>query len=167
MVLARYGYILRKFNPNDLESVIYINRTCLPENYSPSFFLEIYQNCPEGFIVAEIENKIVGYIMCRLEFGFSEFKRLKLVRKGHIVSIAILPEFRRKGIATKLITEVLKFLNESKINECFLEVRVTNEPAIRLYKKLGFNIVRVIPGYYLDGTDAYVMAIDLVNFFKK
>jgi len=162
MVLTQYNYIIRKFNPNDLEAVIYINRTCLPENYSPSFFLEIYQNCPDGFLVAESENlSIVGYIMCRLELGFSEFKKLKLVKKGHIVSIAILPEFRRKGIAMELINKVLKFLNEKKIDECFLEVRTTNEPAINLYKKLGFSIVRTIPGYYLDGTDAYIMAMEL------
>ncbi|MEM3507606.1 MAG: N-acetyltransferase [Candidatus Bathyarchaeia archaeon] len=164
MVLTQYNYTIRKFNPSDLEAVIYINRTCLPENYSPSFFLEIYQNCPEGFLVAETENfLIIGYIMCRLEFGLSEFKRLKFVRKGHIVSIAVLPEFRRKGIAMELIDKVLKFLNEKKIDECFLEVRTTNEPAIGLYKKLGFSIVRTMPGYYMDGTDAYVMAIDLKN----
>ncbi|MEM2896903.1 MAG: N-acetyltransferase [Candidatus Bathyarchaeia archaeon] len=161
MVLTQYDYTLRKFNPEDLEAIIHINRTCLPENYGPNFFLEIYRNCPEGFLVAELERKIVGYIMCRLEFGFSEFKRLKLVRKGHIVSIAVLPEFRRKKIATELIDKVLKFLSEKKIDECFLEVRIANEPAIKLYRKLGFDVVRTVPMYYFDGTDAYVMARDL------
>ena len=44
-----------------------------------------------------------------------------------------------------------------KAKQGFLEVRVTNEPAIALYKKLGFEITRTINGYYSDGEDAYVM----------
>jgi ribosomal-protein-alanine N-acetyltransferase len=41
--------------------------------------------------------------------------------------------------------------------QCYLEVRVTNTPAVNLYKKLGFPVTRTIKGYYADGEDAYVM----------
>ena len=44
-----------------------------------------------------------------------------------------------------------------KAKQCFLEVRVTNEAAISLYKKLGFEVTRTLNGYYSDGEDAYVM----------
>ena len=52
---------LRLFNEKDLDEVVEINRTCLPENYVPYFFMEIYYKCPEGFWVAEdiINNKLV------------------------------------------------------------------------------------------------------------
>jgi len=49
------------------------------------------------------------------------------------------------------------------VSEIYLEVRVTNYPAINLYKKLNFEIVKVIPGYYSDGEDAYVMSLRLKN----
>jgi len=47
---------------------------------------------------------------------------------------------------------------EYKATECYLEVRVSNTPAINLYSKLGFMIVKIMKGYYADGEDAYVMA---------
>jgi ribosomal-protein-alanine N-acetyltransferase len=42
--------------------------------------------------------------------------------------------------------------------QCYLEVRMTNEQAVELYKKLGFEITRTTHGYYADGEDAYVMS---------
>jgi len=48
-----------------------------------------------------------------------------------------------------------------KAKQCFLEVRVTNMPAINLYRKLGFQITKTIKSYYMDGEDAYVMSREL------
>ncbi|RLI00410.1 ribosomal-protein-alanine N-acetyltransferase RimI, partial [Candidatus Bathyarchaeota archaeon] len=83
--LKNTNYKVRKFKEEDLGKVITINRLCLPENYSPEFFLEIYRNYPETFIVAEYNGEVVGYIMVRIETGFSDFHRFKLTRKGHVV----------------------------------------------------------------------------------
>jgi len=149
---------LRQFIPDDLPQVIEINRICLPENYNSTFFLDIYGNCPDAFLVAEVNGKVVGYIMCRLEHGLSETRRFSLVKKGHIVSVAVLPEYRRAGMGNALVTETLRALSKHKAEECFLEVRVTNESAINLYKKLGFSIIRKVSHYYFDGADAYVMS---------
>jgi ribosomal-protein-alanine N-acetyltransferase len=79
------------------------------------------------------------------------------VRKGHVVSIAVLPQSRRKGVAQAIINKALEGMEYYKAKQCFLEVRVTNEAAISLYKKLGFEVTRTINGYYSDGEDAYVM----------
>ena len=149
---------MRQFIPDDLPQVIEINRICLPENYNSTFFLDIYRNCPDAFVVAEVNGKVVGYIMCRLEHGLSETRRFRLVKKGHIVSVAVLPEYRRTGIGSALVTEALRSLSKDRAEECFLEVRVTNESAIDLYKKLGFTITRKASHYYFDGADAYVMS---------
>lgn len=150
-------FTLRRFREEDLEQVIYINRTCLPENYSAYFFLELYVNYPETFIVAEVDNKVVGYVMCRIETGFSGFS---LIKKGHIISIAVLPNYRRMGIGEALLRSALKAMIENyDVKECYLEVRISNTPAINLYKKLGFEIDRIIRGYYADGENAYLMRL--------
>jgi ribosomal-protein-alanine N-acetyltransferase len=150
-------FTLRKFVPDDLQSVMQINRVCLPENYTDFFFIDLHQRFPETFIVADDEGKIGGYIMCRIEVGLSNFGLGGLVRKGHVVSIAVMPLSRHKGMASALIKRALEGIAYYKAKQGFLEVRVTNEPAIILYKKLGFEITRTINGYYSDGEDAYVM----------
>ncbi|TMI24336.1 GNAT family N-acetyltransferase [Candidatus Bathyarchaeota archaeon] len=109
--LLEAPYLLRPFRPDDLSSVVEINRVCLPENYSAYFFMEVFKSCPEAFIVAERESRVVGYIMCRLEFGFSDVRRFRMVRKGHIVSVAVLPEYRRQGIGRELVTSATKALD--------------------------------------------------------
>ncbi len=148
---------LHKFVPDDLQSVMQINRVCLPENYTDFFFMDLYQRFPEIFIVAEENGEIAGYIMCRIEVGLSNYGFGGLIRKGHVVSIAVLPQYRRKGIAQAVITRALEGMQYYKAKQCFLEVRVTNEAGILLYKKLCFEVTRTLNGYYSDGEDAYVM----------
>ena len=149
---------LRKFEPNDLQSVIQINHVCLPENYTDLFFIDLHERFPEAFIVAEEDGKIEGYIMGRIEVGLSNLGLGGLIRKGHIVSIAVLPQSRRKGVAQGLINTAMDGMRYYKGKQCFLEVRVTNDVGIGLYKKLGFEVSRTINGYYSDGEDAYVMS---------
>lgn len=146
----------------NLDQVVNINLTCLPENYNNSFFLELYYGSPKTFIVATASDKIVGYITCRIETGFSEVKKFGIAKKGHIVSIAVLPEYRRKGIGYNLVLKALEGMIEYRANECYLEVRVGNNTAINLYKKLGFKPMKTINGYYRDGEGAYVMAKGLL-----
>jgi len=143
---------------NDLQSVMHINRVCLPENYTDFFFIDLHHRFPETFIVAEENEEVVGYIMCRMEVGLSNFGFGGLIRKGHIVSVAVLPQYRRKGIGQALIAKAMDGMRLHNAKQCFLEVRTTNEEAISLYKKLGFDITRIIRGYYADGEDAYVMS---------
>lgn len=120
--------------------------------------MDIYERYPATFIVAEDEGSVVGYIMCRVETGFSSFGLLGICKKGHVISIAVLPEYQRKGMGTALMEETMKNMRLYKAKECYLEVRVTNNPAVMMYEKLGFIITRTSAGYYADGEDAYVMS---------
>ena len=152
------SFSIREFKMDDLEKVIWINRTCLPENYPSFFFVEHYRNYPKSFLVAEKDGDIVGYIMCRVEYGWSFFRR-KVVKKGHIISIAVILDARRIGIGTALMTNAMNAMKSHyNVKEYYLEVRVTNTPAIRLYEKLGFKVVKALKNYYLDGEDAFLMA---------
>lgn len=152
---------LRKFAVDDLERVKYINHVCLPENYTDYFFVDLHRRFPETFVVAEEDGEVVGYIMCRIETGLSIFGFHGLIKKGHIVSVAVLPQHRRKGVGQALVTMAMENMRFYKAKQCFLEVRTSNTPAIDLYKKLGFQVSRTIRGYYADGEDAYVMTIEL------
>ncbi len=149
---------LRKFKADDLQSVMQINRETLPENYSDYFFMDLFERFPETFIVAEEDGKIVGYIMCRIEVGLSNYGLGGLIRKGHVVSIAVLPRARRRGVAQGLLNMAIQGMAFYKAKQCYLEVRVTNDPGVSLYKKLGFEVNRTVHGYYSDGEDAYVMS---------
>jgi len=146
----------------DLQSVVHINSVCLPENYTDYFFIDLHRRFPETFIAAEENGEVVGYIMCRVELGLSNFGFSGLVKKGHIVSVAVLPPYRRKGIGQALVNEAMEGMRLYNAKQCFLEVRITNTSAINLYKKLGFQVTRTIQGYYVDGEDAYVMSRELL-----
>jgi len=150
-------FVVQSFGPKDIDQVVRINWTCLPENYDNTFFLDLYYHFPKSFIVAKVGDMVIGYIMCRVETGFSEKKRFSLTRKGHIVSVAVLPEHRRQGIASALLEKTLEALKEYRASEVFLEVRVSNKAAIGLYEKFGFSTSREITGYYRDGETARVM----------
>ena len=155
--LEEKGYTIREAAQNDIAEVMHINRVCLPENYPAYFFLQLQSNYSKAFLVAEKEGKVVGYIMCRVEYGKSHFG-FKIIKKGHVVSIAVLPEYRRQGIGKNLLLNAEKALKEYGAKEIILEVRVSNTPAINLYEKLGYEKVKVLKGYYSDGEDAYLMA---------
>nr|WP_236698174.1 ribosomal protein S18-alanine N-acetyltransferase [Pyrodictium occultum] len=155
-------FLIRKARLEDLPMIIAINRATLPENYPEWFWRDHLEKWGDAFFVAEVEGRIVGYVMSRVEYGAPTFTKGLIVKKGHIVSIAVLEGYRRRGIGTALMKAALKALKERYgCKEVYLEVRVSNEPAIRLYEKLGFKKVRVIPMYYLDGEDAYLMAREL------
>jgi ribosomal-protein-alanine N-acetyltransferase len=149
---------IRSFKPKDLSKVVAINQSCLPENYSNSFFMNLYEKFPKSFIVAEIGNEVIGYILCRIETSISGFK---LAKKGHLISIAVLPNNRNKGIGKSLILAALNAVTNYNAESFYLEVRVTNKNAINLYMDVGLKIERTLRGYYSDGEDAYIMKMEI------
>ena len=153
--------ILRRCELGDIIPVMEINLRTLPEHYSDYFYESLLEELPEAFVVAEISNKIVGYIMCKMEHGFSNFKKLGFVKKGHVVSIAVLDEYRKKGIGKALVEESVIGIQARNCDEFYLEVRCSNTDAVRLYEKLGFVIRQELSAYYRDGESAYLMAIEL------
>ena len=158
------GLRVREFRLEDLEHVMQINAACLPENYSSYFYRDLYQRYPETFRVAEVEGTVQGYIMCRIERGWSKIGKLTPARLCHIVSVAVMENYRRRGIGRKLIVEAMrKGRDVYGASEGYLEVRTSNDAAIGLYDVLGFKKVKRNYGYYMDGEDAWVMAATLDN----
>ncbi len=153
------NFRIRRFNPEtDIDQVQTINRTCLPENYPRFFFTEIYEKFPEGFNVAVIEEngEIAGYEMTRIEKGLSNFG-YGICKKGHIISIAVLPQYRRLGIAKELMNAANESLRLRDVKEVYLEVRESNNKAINLYHQLGYTTQKISKRYYSDGESAFIM----------
>jgi len=119
--------------------------------YDRSLLLLYLNLSPETFLVAEKEGELIGYVV-----GV-----VKKWGEGHVISLAVHPKYRRKGVATALMRELLKRFAEKGAKAARLEVRVSNEAAIKLYEKLNFRKVGVVKNYYPDGEDAYLMVANL------
>lgn len=164
LFLKKVGeYSIKPCTLDNLKDVININLTTLPEHYSDLFFENLLNGSPETFLVAEKNELLVGYIMCRIEYGFSNLKRFAVGRKGHIVSLAILEDHRRKKLGNALVEEALKGMAKQSCRESFLEVRVSNQAAVLMYQNLGFQITSRLEFYYKEGEAAFLMCRDLTN----
>ena len=108
---------------------------------------DILENDNAFVIVAEYEGEFAGYADI-----------WTVLDEADLNSIAVRVDFRRKGIGDAIMIAMTEMLSASGVAIINLEVRVSNMPAIKLYKKYGFNECGVRPGYYLDnGEDALIM----------
>ena len=160
--MAKVGdYQIWRCEREDIASVVDINAETLPEHYSDYFYYEILSEFPETFLVAELEGSLIGYVMCRIEYGFSHLRKLGLARKGHVVSIAVREQHRGKGVGTMLMRATQEAMTKRNATESYLEVRVSNSEAITLYQRLGYKVSGRLEAYYKDGEAALVMAIQI------
>jgi len=161
-VIKNENILIRLPNISDLEDIVSINRISLPENYSVAHFVELINSWQDTSCVALLDNKVVGYILMRIVGpGFFTLNKSQK-SKGHIISVAVLPDARRKGIGIKMMKFVMeKAKNIALVNEITLEVRESNYEARNLYKKLNFIDEKVLKQYYSDGENAILMKLNL------
>ena len=131
----------------DIDSLFELEKKTFisPWTYS-QFEYEIKENSFSKLLLIVNEDELIGYIDYWIIFD-----------QATINKICIKGEYRRQGLAQQLLDICFK---EVKENECMvitLEVRTSNEKAIKLYQKNGFDIVLTKPQYYSDGEDAYYM----------
>ncbi len=129
--------IIRPFACSDLEAILQIENQSFPKSpYDANTFLNLSTLYPETFLVYIGTNlnqneEILGYII------FS--------RDGHILSIAVHPQHRRKGIARQLLQKAMKI---PRLKKLWAEVRKSNRGAQAFYSQMGFKTIGVIPHYY-------------------
>ncbi len=141
----------RRMKKDDVPQIVHLEKTIFKDAWTENHFL------------AEIENKNISYPCIMQEgekiIGYAVVWHFS--GELHISNFAIVAEQRRKGYGQLLLDHILKKF--SAYQEAFLEVRISNKPAIALYKKNGFEALYVRSAYYEDGEDALVM----VNKIRK
>ena len=135
---------------SDFEEVLTIENECFKEPYSREDLLyEFEENPVNKIIVAEHDGKVIGFIDYLITFN-----------SATIIQVAVTKEFRNLGIGTRLLEEMEKSFPEDIdeiVESVTLEVRVSNQTAVKMYTKNGYKIVVVKRNYYKDGENAIYM----------
>lgn len=134
---------LRNYRSTDLNGVYELARRSLRENYNPSIFIELPPYWPQGLIILEEMDRIVGFI-----FGV-----LISPIEARVLMLAISPERRNQGLGTLLCQQFFNECGNRGLRVISLEVRVSNISAMKFYQRLGFDITNRMTNYYSDGED--------------
>ncbi len=138
---------VKPMSESDLPEVMEIEKVSFPTPWSKESYLAELENEAARYRVVRLEGKLVGYGGMWL-----------IVDEAHITNVAIHPDFRQQGIGERLMTELIGLANQHKAIGITLEVRPSNQGALRLYNKLGFLPTAIRKGYYSDtGEDALIM----------
>ena len=136
-----------KVSHSDLDKILEIeNESFIKPFKKENFLYELNENPFSRFYKLVIDNEIIGFLLLYVTFDSSS-----------IVQIAIQKDKRNQGFAEFLLQNVEKLLIKEEVNFITLEVRVSNIPARKLYKKLGYEEINIKKGYYEDGEDAIYM----------
>jgi ribosomal protein S18 acetylase RimI-like enzyme len=167
-------FLIREYRPGDFSRLWEIDQLCFPTGTAytqmeltgfiserksitrvaeaPALTMNSSRQRIHGSGASTRYSKIVGFVVAVPLRG----------QIGHVVTLDILPEARRLGLASRLMKEAEQRLREAGCTLAYLETAVNNEPALRLYRKLGYKIVRTLPDYYSnEGLDAFLMAKSL------
>jgi ribosomal protein S18 acetylase RimI-like enzyme len=140
---------LRTFNPDDFDTLYEIDQACyeLEVAYSKRELRAYLRFTGSDCLVAETETQIAGFcISARRE------------ESGYIVTIDVLPEFRRDHVGTKLLTEIERRLAANGVREVALETATDNDSAVAFWTKHGYRKLGVKKDYYPGGRDAFAMS---------
>ncbi|ACL68959.1 SSU ribosomal protein S18P alanine acetyltransferase [Halothermothrix orenii H 168] len=148
------GLTIRPMEESDLPRVLEIEGKCFQAPWSKKAFLrELQDNKYSLYLSGWLDGRLVGYIGSWI-----------IKDELHITNLAVDPGYRRRGLATRLINNLMNFAEDQGLKEVTLEVRVSNKAAIRLYEKLGFIPIGCYVGYYKNNNeDALVMWKGLKN----
>lgn len=145
------GLKIREAKKEDLKEVFKVELKCFPDPYPMDLLKKLLSAYPETFLVAELEGKIVGYVIAGIRW----------LTVGHVLAIAVDPDYRKRGIGSALMKEVFRRFQKRGATLVRLEVRKSNIEAIKFYRALGFVERFEVPFYYADGESAITMERDL------
>lgn len=143
----------RPMRPVDLVPVVAIEQAAYPFPWSDGIFRDCLR---VGYCcwVVEQESAVIGYGIMQV-----------VARESHILNLCVHPAYHRQGFGRALLVRLLDLARDHRADTVLLEVRPTNEAAIALYTRMGFNEVGVRRGYYpghKGKEDALILARSLV-----
>ncbi|MHC1600348.1 MAG: ribosomal protein S18-alanine N-acetyltransferase [Candidatus Methanospirareceae archaeon] len=137
---------LRNFKPSDIRRVMRIEAESFLDG-DAELYQELYEEWPEGFLVAEYDGEVIGFVVLVLTPEGD----------GRVFALAVDSRYRGRGVGRTLLKAAFNILRKRKIGFARLEVRVGNYIAQRLYRSMGFMEIGYIPFYYQDGEGAIMM----------
>lgn len=138
--------IYRPWTYEDILEIAALEKECFSDPWSYQMLAETFCSGNVVTVAAESGERVVGYAFAALAGEDAD-----------VANIAVAPEQRRRGIAENMLGALLDAARAAGVKKVFLEVRVSNAPAMALYLKQGFRGVYARPRYYADGEDALVM----------
>lgn len=134
-----------------IPDVVEMEKLYFSDPWSVNAFLYEIKNPISLWLVAMDADRVVGYIGAQ-----------SVLDEADMMNLAVHASYRRQGVAAQLVDALVKELRQKDICGLFLEVRVSNLPAISLYEKLGFTEVGRRPNYYFKPReDALIMRKEL------
>ena len=145
---------LREYRAEDFPRLLEIDEACFIEGiaYSARELRHFLGRSSATKIIGEIGETIKGFIIADRYRPRRSEEML-----GHIIPIDVLPEARRTGLGSRLISAAEDKLRVQGCTFVVLETAVDNLPAMHFYKKHGYTGLKILPGYYLDSLDALLM----------
>lgn len=141
------GGLIRPCKPSDIHDLLPIENASYPKPWTLEQFRQELEETYSHLYVLQKGERIAGYLCFWLA-----------AEEMHILNIATSPEFRRQGVARKLLAFGLQLAKTRDVETACLEVRTQNHSAISLYREFGFVDDCVRPRYYADGEDALLMS---------
>ncbi len=147
------GCTVRVVTEDDISAIAHMEALCFSEPWSEAALLETLRGENVYLFCAECMGAVVSYAGLYVAPPMDGF-----AGEGSITNIATLPEFRGRGYAGAVLSALLDAAASVGAEDIFLEVRVSNTPAIRLYEKYGFETVGTRKNFYRQPReDALVM----------
>lgn len=137
---------IRRLTPIDAEIIAAIEEEIFPDPWKVSDIRSLISTEGAMCYTALSDGEIVSYIIGRA-----------IAPEGEIYRIATRPEYRRRGIAARLIERLLREETPLGLENLFLEVREGNLPAISLYTSLGFKTIGKRKNYYKNPTENAIL----------
>lgn len=139
--------LIEEMTEAHLEDILAVEKLCFPNApWSKPMFISELTNRFTRYCVVTDSGRAVAYMGMWLAAD-----------EGHISNIAVSPAYQRQGLAALLLQHFFSLAKELRLVLLTLEVRVSNEPALRLYRKFGFEQVGLRKNYYENKEDAYIM----------
>lgn len=139
--------IITKMNKDHVLQIAELEKICFSDPWSVNSIASELDNRLSLWLVALEDDKVIGYVGSQTVLGETD-----------MMNIATHPDYRKRGIATALITGLMEALEASGSHSLMLEVRASNEPAVSVYRNLGFEEVGRRKNYYRNPKeDALIM----------
>ena len=152
------NYKITKMQKSDVDAVFHIEELVHPNHHwsKDSFYNELANGLASYFCIKNSENILLGYI-----------GTWKIIDEAHITTLAVHPDFHRKGLATALLIQCVLDCYKSMIKYITLEVRESNDGAIKLYEKFLFESIGMRKNYYQDNNENAIIMFTQNIWYDK